>query len=86
MAHEVVYIIIIPKEMGHKQLPTPLQTNNLMAEAVTNCKVQPKRTKAIPLVKGHRMPKAVQNLLETREAKLHRLLDQTSFDKIYFKL
>ena len=36
---------------------------------------------AISLVKGQRMPKVVQNLLETREVKLHRLLDQTSSDK-----
>jgi len=33
--------------MGHKQPPTPLQTNNAMAEAVNNGKVQPKRTKAM---------------------------------------
>ena len=52
-----------------------------MVEAVTNGKVKPKRTKAIPLVKGHRMPKAVQNLLETREVKLRRFLDQTSSNK-----
>ena len=33
------------------------------------------------MAKGQRMPKAVQNLLDTREAKLRRLLDQTSSDK-----
>ncbi len=35
--------------MGHKQPLTPLQTNNAMAEAVTNRKVQPKRTKAMDM-------------------------------------
>ena len=49
MAREAVYIRIILKEMGHKQLPTPLQTNNSMAEAVTNGKVQPKHTKAMDM-------------------------------------
>jgi hypothetical protein len=42
MAREAVYIRIILEEMGHKQLPTPLQTNNSMAEAVINGKVQSK--------------------------------------------
>ncbi len=35
--------------MGHKQPPTPLQTNNSMAEAVINGKVQSKRTKAMDM-------------------------------------
>ena len=49
MAQEAVYIRIVFKEMGHKQPPTPLQTNNAMAEAVTNGKVQPNRTKAMDM-------------------------------------
>ena len=49
MAREAVYIRIILEEMGHKQPPTPLQTDNAMAEAVTNGKVQPKRTKAMDI-------------------------------------
>ena len=49
MARKAVYIRIILEEMGHKQLPTPLQTDNAMAEAVTNDKVQPKRTKAMDM-------------------------------------
>ena len=36
MANEAMYIRIILEEMGHKQPPTPLQTDNLMAEAVCN--------------------------------------------------
>ena len=35
--------------MGHTQPPTPLQTDNAMAEAVSNGKIQPKRTKAMDM-------------------------------------
>ena len=50
MAREaVVYIRIILEELGHKQPPTPLQTDNAMAEAVINGKVQLKRTKAMDM-------------------------------------
>ncbi len=37
-----VYIRIILEELGHKQPPTPLQTDNAMADAVINGKIQPK--------------------------------------------
>ena len=47
MAREAVYIRIILEELGHKQPPTPLQTDNTMADAVINGKIQPKRTKAM---------------------------------------
>ena len=40
IACKAIYIHIILEEMGHKQPPTPVQTNNAMAEAVTNGKVQ----------------------------------------------
>jgi hypothetical protein len=33
MAREAVYIRIILEEMGHKQPPTPIQTDNAMADA-----------------------------------------------------
>ena len=49
VAREAVYIRIILEELGHKQPPTPLQTDNSMAEAVINGKVQPKRTKAMDM-------------------------------------
>ena len=49
MAREAVYIRIILEELGHKQPPTPLQTDNSMAEGVVNGKVQPKRTKAMDM-------------------------------------
>ena len=49
MAHEAVYIRIILEEMGHKQPLTPLQTDNAMADAVCNVKIQPKQTKAMDM-------------------------------------
>jgi hypothetical protein len=49
MACKAVYIRIILEEMRHKQPETPLQTDNSMAKAVTNGKVQPKRTKAMDM-------------------------------------
>ena len=41
--------MIILEEIGHKQPPTPLQTDNSMAEAVVNGKIQPKRKKAMDM-------------------------------------
>ena len=49
MAREAVYIRMILEELGHKQLPTPLQTDNAMADNVINGKIQPKRTKAMDM-------------------------------------
>jgi hypothetical protein len=49
MAREAVYIRCVLEELGHKQPPTPIQTDNAMAEAVVNGKVQPKRTKAMDM-------------------------------------
>ena len=49
VAREAVYIRIIVEELGHKQPPTPLQTDNSMADGVVNGKVQPKRTKAMDM-------------------------------------
>ncbi len=45
MAHEAIYIRIILEELGHLQPPTPLQTDNPMADGVINGKVQPKQLK-----------------------------------------
>ena len=82
MAREAVYIRIILEEMGHKQPPTPMQTDNAMAEEVINSTVTQKRKKndrhAISLVARPRMSATVPNLLATRQAKLCRLLDQAS--------
>ena len=49
MAREAVYIRMILEEMGHKQPPTPLQTDNSMAEAVVNGKIQPIQTNAMDM-------------------------------------
>ena len=49
MAQEAVFICNILEEMGHKQLATPLQTNNSTAEGIVNGKVQPKCTKAMDM-------------------------------------
>ena len=49
MTREAVYIIIIVEELGHKQPPTPLQTDNSMTDAVCNGKVQLKRKKAMDM-------------------------------------
>jgi hypothetical protein len=46
MARRAVYIRIILEKLGHKQPPMPLQTDNAMADAVINGKIQPKQTKA----------------------------------------
>jgi hypothetical protein len=49
MACKAVYIRIILEELGHLQPPTPLQTDNSVADGVINGKVQPKQTKAIDM-------------------------------------
>ena len=47
MEREAVYIRIVLEEMGLKNPPTPLQTDDAMADAVCNGKIQPKLTKAM---------------------------------------
>eukprot|EP00956_Cyclotella_meneghiniana_P018711 scaffold31391_cov75-Cyclotella_meneghiniana.AAC.6 len=39
----------ILEEMGHKQPPTPIQTDNSTAEGIVNNRVQPKHTKAMDM-------------------------------------
>ena len=56
MAREAVYIRIILEEMGHAQPPTPIQTNNAMADAIVNGKIQPKRIKSY----GHALSLAMR--------------------------
>ncbi len=46
---KAIYIRIILEELGHPQLPTPLQTDNAMADGVIIGKVQPKWTKAMDM-------------------------------------
>ncbi len=40
---------MILEELGHMQPPTPLQTDNAMADGVINGKVQPEQTKAMDM-------------------------------------
>ncbi len=49
MARKAVYIRIILEELGHKQPPMPIQTDNAMADTIINGKVQPKQTKAMDM-------------------------------------
>ncbi len=49
MVREAVYIRIIVAELGHKQLPTPLQTDNKMVDALIKGKIQSKQTKAMDM-------------------------------------
>ena len=55
MVRVAVYIRIILEELGHKQPPTQIQTDNAMAAAVINGKVQPK----VPLATRLRMPTTI---------------------------
>jgi len=49
MACEAVYIRIILQVMVHQQPPTPIQTDNVMAEGFVNAKIQTKCTKAMSM-------------------------------------
>ena len=49
MAREAVVIRIILEEMGYPQPPTPIQTDNAMADKIVNGKIAPKRTKAMDM-------------------------------------
>ena len=49
LAREAVCVRIILEELGHKNPPTSLQTDNSMAEAVVNGKIQPDQTKAMDM-------------------------------------
>jgi hypothetical protein len=48
-AQKAVIERTILQEMGHRQPPTPIQTDNSTAEAIINARVQPKRTKAMDM-------------------------------------
>ena len=83
MAREAVYIRIILEEMGHKQPPTPMQTDNAMADHSHQWKGATKTRHqsnghAFPLDKRQGMPGTIQNILATRKIELRRLLDNTS--------
>ena len=46
---KAVEIRNILHELGHKQPPTPMQTDNSTAEGIINARVQPKQTKAMDM-------------------------------------
>eukprot|EP00804_Cyclotella_cryptica_P002577 CCRYP_010410-RA/>CCRYP_010410-RA protein AED:0.12 eAED:0.12 QI:0/0/0/0.5/0/0/2/0/1280 len=48
-ARKAVEIRNILNELGHKQPPTPIQTDNSTAEGIVNNRLQPKRTKAMDM-------------------------------------
>ncbi len=48
-AQEAIPMQLLLKEMGHKQPPTPIQTNNSTAHRVVANNIQPRRTKAMDM-------------------------------------
>jgi hypothetical protein len=48
-AHETIPMRHLLKEMGHKQPPTPIQTDNSTAHGVITNNIQPRRTKAMDM-------------------------------------
>jgi hypothetical protein len=77
MACKAIYIRIILEGLGHIQPPTPLQTDNAMADGVINGKVQPKQHgHEIPLATQSRMSMTIPHLLATRQVELRQLLDK----------
>ena len=48
-ARKGVEIRNILEELGHRQPPTPIQTDNSTAESIINSRVQPKQTKAMDM-------------------------------------
>ena len=66
--------------MGHNQPPTPLQTDNAMADAECNGnKGKKSNGHALSLPKRQKILKTNQNILATKSIKLRRLLDQATF-------
>ena len=49
MAREAVYLRIILEEMGHKQPPTPIQTDNTTAQSIITNTVKQKKTRAMDM-------------------------------------
>jgi hypothetical protein len=49
MASKAIKIKIILEELGHVQPPTPLQTDNAMADGIINGKVQLRQTKTMDM-------------------------------------
>jgi hypothetical protein len=81
-ACEAVPQLCTLEEMGHKQPPTPMQTNNTTAVEVVNNNIQPKCTKAMDMhFHWLQCPKAQDQFrffLAPRTHQQSRLLDQAS--------
>jgi len=75
----------ILEEMGHKQPPTPVQTDNSTADSIVNLRVQPKRTKhgyAFSLAaQSGSQSKTIQILLAPGNIDASGLLDKTPFPR-----
>ena len=67
-------------EMGHKQPPTPMQTNNSTALGVMNNNIQPRRTKAMDMqfhwLRCRKAQHQLRFFLVPRNHQQSRLLDQ----------
>ena len=67
-------------EMGHKQPPTPMQTNNSTALGVVNNNIQPRRTKAMDMrfhwLRCRKAQHQFRFFLVARNHQQSRLLDQ----------
>jgi len=48
-AREAIPMRLLLEEMGHKQPPTPIQTDNSTAHGVVTNNIQPRRTKAMDM-------------------------------------
>jgi hypothetical protein len=49
-AWEAIPMRLLLKEMGHKQPPTPIQTDNSTAHGVVPNNIQPRHTKAMDMI------------------------------------
>ncbi len=87
IAREAVYIRIILEELGHVQPPTPLQTDNVMADGVINIKYNPNEPKPWTWDStGYAIKNAmtILHLLGTQKVDLHWLLDKTTLRNTWF--
>jgi hypothetical protein len=80
-AKEAVYLQQILIEMGHPQPQTPIQTDNMTAEGVTNkkntAKMHQSNGYAISLAPQLQVPRPIQSILATEEGKSGGLFYKT---------
>jgi hypothetical protein len=84
-AWEAIPMQLLLKEMGHKQAPTPIQTNNSTAHGVVTKKhpttMHQGNGHEIPLAPLLRHPRLIPILLVPRTRQPSRLLDKTSLHR-----